>query len=69
MLYEVITVHTLFGDELDGILDHTRPIVNPCDDSVVHLAGKTMRTLRLARGYAPLSRRCDSSGSPLMAIV
>lgn len=41
------------GAEIDGILDHDRPILHPCDDSLVQWAGGRRQTLRLARGYAP----------------
>lgn len=41
------------GPQIDGILDHDRPILHPCDDSLVQWAGGRQQTLRLARGYAP----------------
>ena len=49
------------GHVVDAIVDHNRPILNGCDDSVVQLIqqpnGNTpqVQVLRLARGYAPLS--------------
>ncbi len=59
-----------FGQQLDAILDHNRPIVNACDDSIVHYAGGKIRTLRLGRGYGPL--RMSGTGAtvnePLMAL-
>ncbi|MDW6002023.1 carbamoyltransferase HypF [Vibrio mangrovi] len=57
-----------FGDMLDGVLDHNRPIANACDDSVVHLAGDSIRVLRLARGYAPLSYKSNYNGTPVLAL-
>ncbi|MGI2056422.1 carbamoyltransferase HypF [Shewanella baltica] len=45
----------------DAIVDHNRPIINGCDDSVVQVIQPHMdlpaevQVLRLARGYAPLS--------------
>ncbi|WP_442802052.1 MULTISPECIES: carbamoyltransferase HypF [unclassified Shewanella] len=39
----------------DGILDHNRPILNACDDSVIQCIGNEVQILRLARGYAPFS--------------
>ncbi|MBW8184931.1 carbamoyltransferase HypF [Shewanella sp. NR704-98] len=42
-------------DVFDGILDHDRPILNACDDSVIQCIGKEVQILRLARGYAPFS--------------
>ncbi|MCL1073132.1 carbamoyltransferase HypF [Shewanella dokdonensis] len=40
---------------IDAMLDHNRPILNGCDDSVVQMCGGELQVLRLARGYAPLS--------------
>ncbi|MGL6122073.1 MAG: carbamoyltransferase HypF, partial [Shewanella sp.] len=46
---------------VDAIVDHHRPIINGCDDSVVQVIQPHMdlpaevQVLRLARGYAPLS--------------
>jgi len=45
-------------DRLSGIADaflvHDRPILRPAEDSVVQVAGGTVRSLRLGRGLAPL---------------
>ncbi len=43
------------GEVVDGIVDHNRPIVNACDDSVVQVIEDKIQVIRLARGYAPLS--------------
>ncbi|WP_299794316.1 carbamoyltransferase HypF [uncultured Shewanella sp.] len=43
------------GDVVDSILDHNRPIINACDDSVIQCVGDEVQVLRLARGFAPLS--------------
>ncbi|MCE9773507.1 carbamoyltransferase HypF [Shewanella algae] len=40
---------------VDAVLDHNRPIINGCDDSVVQMLDDELQVLRLARGYAPLS--------------
>ncbi|AZG73183.1 carbamoyltransferase HypF [Shewanella livingstonensis] len=40
---------------IDGILDHNRPIINACDDSVVQVIDKQVQVIRLARGFAPLT--------------
>ncbi|GIU23115.1 carbamoyltransferase HypF [Shewanella hafniensis] len=46
---------------VDAIVDHNRPIINGCDDSVVQViqpnvdSPAEVQALRLARGYAPLS--------------
>ncbi|WP_038185757.1 carbamoyltransferase HypF [Vibrio rhizosphaerae] len=58
----------LFGEALDGVLDHNRPIANPCDDSIVHYAGSAMRVLRMARGYGPFSGHHDYQGAPIVAV-
>ncbi|SJN59594.1 Carbamoyltransferase HypF [Vibrio ruber DSM 16370] len=58
----------LFGEALDAVLDHDRPIANPCDDSIVHYAGNTIRVLRMARGYAPFSHHSDYQGAPIVAM-
>lgn len=53
ILIECDAVVRELGSEIDGILDHNRPILYPCDDSLVQWAGGRRQTLRLARGYAP----------------
>ncbi|MCI2964990.1 carbamoyltransferase HypF [Shewanella sp. N2AIL] len=51
---------------VDAIVDHNRPIINCCDDSVVQVIQPNMdlpaevQVLRLARGYAPLSFPLDT---------
>ncbi len=57
------------GDEIDGILDHNRPILHPCDDSLVQWAGGRRQTLRLARGYAPCTPSLQEAvKAPLLAV-
>ncbi|HGY0994791.1 TPA: carbamoyltransferase HypF [Aeromonas salmonicida subsp. pectinolytica] len=53
ILIECDAVVSELGGDIDGILDHNRPILHPCDDSLVQWAGGRRQTLRLARGYAP----------------
>lgn len=53
ILIECEAVVRELGGEIDGILDHNRPILHPCDDSLVQWSGGRRQTLRLARGYAP----------------
>ncbi|WP_429234607.1 carbamoyltransferase HypF [Aeromonas salmonicida] len=57
------------GGEIDGILDHNRPILHPCDDSLVQWAGGRRQTLRLARGYAPCTPSLKAAVKvPLLAV-
>lgn len=53
ILIQCESVVAELGTQIDGILDHDRPILHPCDDSLVQWAGGRRQTLRLARGYAP----------------
>ena len=41
------------GDVVDGVLDHDRPILRPCDDSIAMVVKDGPLLLRRARGYAP----------------
>ncbi|WP_394129464.1 carbamoyltransferase HypF [Shewanella maritima] len=43
------------GHVVDAIVDHNRPIINACDDSVVQMINDQLQVIRLARGYAPLT--------------
>ncbi len=52
---ELAQVSAQFSGSISAILDHNRPIVSACDDSLVHYAGGKIRVLRMARGYAPVS--------------
>lgn len=57
------------GAEIDGILDHDRPILHPCDDSLVQWAGGRRQTLRLARGYAPCTPSLkEAVAQPVLAV-
>jgi hydrogenase maturation protein HypF len=49
------------GHVIDGILNHNRPIINACDDSVVQVIDQQLQVIRLARGYAPLTINLHSS--------
>ena len=50
------------------VLTHDRPILRPVEDSVVQYVGSTLVTLRLGRGYAPLSIKLASAPPPLLAL-
>ncbi|MFM1692073.1 carbamoyltransferase HypF [Aeromonas salmonicida] len=69
ILIECEEVIRELGSEIDGILDHNRPILHPCDDSLVQWAGGRRQTLRLARGYAPCTPSLQEAvKAPLLAV-
>ncbi|MDX2126981.1 MAG: carbamoyltransferase HypF [Aeromonas hydrophila] len=69
ILIECEAVVRELGREIDGILDHNRPILHPCDDSLVQWAGGRRQTLRLARGYAPCTPSLKEAVKvPLLAV-
>ncbi|CAM3810726.1 carbamoyltransferase HypF [Aeromonas bestiarum] len=69
ILIEYDAVVRELGGEIDGILDHNRPILHPCDDSLVQWAGGRRQTLRLARGYAPCTPSLKQAvRAPLLAV-
>ncbi|WP_421143277.1 carbamoyltransferase HypF [Aeromonas dhakensis] len=69
ILIECEAVVRELGGEIDGILDHNRPILHPCDDSLVQWAGGRRQTLRLARGYAPCTPSLQEAvKAPLLAV-
>ncbi|HAT06072.1 MAG TPA: carbamoyltransferase HypF, partial [Aeromonas salmonicida] len=69
ILIECEAVVRELGGEIDGILDHNRPILHPCDDSLVQWAGRRRQTLRLARGYAPCTPSLkEAVRVPLLAV-
>lgn len=69
ILIECEEVVRELGGEIEGILDHNRPILHPCDDSLVQWAGGRRQTLRLARGYAPCTPSLkEAVNLPLLAV-
>ncbi|AHE49179.1 hydrogenase maturation protein HypF [Aeromonas hydrophila 4AK4] len=69
ILIECEAVVRELGGEIEGILDHNRPILHPCDDSLVQWAGGRRQTLRLARGYAPCTPSLKQAVKvPLLAV-
>ncbi|HEV2399300.1 MAG TPA: carbamoyltransferase HypF [Candidatus Sulfotelmatobacter sp.] len=59
---------TRLEDIADHFLVHNRPIVRPCDDSVVRLTRGRAGILRRARGYAPLGIRLARELPPVLAV-
>jgi hydrogenase maturation protein HypF len=59
---------TRLNDIADHFLMHDRPIVRPCDDSVVRLTRGRAGILRRARGYAPLGIRVPRELPPVLAV-
>lgn len=69
ILIQCESVVAELGAEIDGILDHDRPILHPCDDSLVQWAGGRRQTLRLARGYAPCTPSLKAAvAQPVLAV-
>ncbi|MCL1039198.1 carbamoyltransferase HypF [Shewanella submarina] len=64
ILTDSTQVLTHLGQVVDLVLDHNRPILNGCDDSLVHLVDGKLQVIRLARGYAPLSLPLDEQSGP-----
>ncbi|ABZ76825.1 (NiFe) hydrogenase maturation protein HypF [Shewanella halifaxensis HAW-EB4] len=55
IITDSVAINCKLANVIDNILDHNRPILNGCDDSVVQVINDKLQVLRLARGYAPLS--------------
>ncbi|MGE6177054.1 carbamoyltransferase HypF [Aeromonas salmonicida] len=69
ILIECAALVRELGSEIDGILDHNRPILHPCDDSLLQWVGGRRQTLRLARGYAPCTPSLKQAVRvPLLAV-
>ncbi|MCK8046458.1 carbamoyltransferase HypF [Shewanella sp. 1CM18E] len=61
IIIDALDIKQKLGHVVDFILDHNRPILNACDDSVVQVINDKVQVLRLARGYAPLSLYCEQA--------
>jgi hydrogenase maturation protein HypF len=55
------------GRIADLFLTHNRPVARPLDDSVVRVGARGRRTIRRARGYAPVGMEIDSDGPTVLA--
>ncbi|MBR9728030.1 carbamoyltransferase HypF [Shewanella intestini] len=55
MICDADTIINHLSHVVDAVLDHNRPILNACDDSVVQVIDQQLQVIRLARGYAPLT--------------
>ncbi|RQO51678.1 carbamoyltransferase HypF [Rhodococcus sp. KBW08] len=52
----------------DGVLTHNRPILMPCDDSVMRIVDSGRQLLRRSRGYAPLPVAAPFDLPPTLAV-
>lgn len=67
LAYSAAAIASL-DDLYDGLLDHDREILVPCDDSVVRVvAGKPM-PVRRARGYAPIPVVLPNTETAVLAV-
>jgi len=57
----------ILGPVADFALDHDRPILRRCDDSVLRMVGGARLFYRRSRGYVPNAIRLPVSGPPVLA--
>ncbi|MEV5607568.1 carbamoyltransferase HypF [Streptomyces sp. NPDC052225] len=58
---DAATARRTLGAVADGFLDHDRPVRARYDDSVTQVTGRTVRTVRRARGLAPAPLPCPAT--------
>ncbi|MBT1446009.1 carbamoyltransferase HypF [Shewanella sp. JM162201] len=69
IIIEASDIHSKLSGVVDYILDHNRPIVSGCDDSVVQWCAGQLQVIRMARGYAPMALHSHAALSQqLMAV-
>ncbi|WP_338593168.1 carbamoyltransferase HypF [Shewanella khirikhana] len=55
IIIDITDITAKLSTVVDYILDHNRPIVSGCDDSLVQYCAGQLQVLRMARGYAPMA--------------
>lgn len=52
---EETEVRTVFGEAVDAVITHNRPVLHPIDDSVCQYSAEGIQVIRRARGFVPES--------------
>ncbi len=68
IIFEDEEMEASFASFADALLTHDRPIVTPCDDSVVRVCGDQLLPIRRARGYAPMAVGIGRSTRSVLAV-
>ena len=68
IIYRDGEIASQLGTVADGLLTHDRPIVAPCDDSVVRVVGQGPLPVRRARGYAPIPVKLNGAHRHVLAV-
>ena len=64
MITDIDRAMAKMHNEVDYFLDHNRPIINRCDDSVI----RDGHIIRLSRGIAPKRTRIDLGGQTIIGV-
>ncbi len=67
MVYRDADIEHQIGPVADGLLTNDRPIVAPCDDSVIRVIDGAPVPIRRGRGYAPIPIDMDGTGRHVLA--